>query len=96
MTEKILVIKIGATGDVIRTTTLLHLFPNAEITWITASYNKLILPQHHPALHRIVAIEELHGSGIPEEHFNRIISLDDDLKCASLASSISHDTLFGA
>ena len=96
MTEKILVIKIGATGDVIRTTTLLHLFPNAAITWITASYNKLILPQHNPALQRILAIEDIAASGVLEEHFDRIISLDDDMKCASLASSISHDKLFGA
>jgi hypothetical protein len=34
----VLIMKLGATGDVVRTTTLLHKFPN-NVTWITEAKN---------------------------------------------------------
>jgi hypothetical protein len=38
----VLIMKLGATGDVVRTTTLLHKFPNT-VTWITEGKNTILL-----------------------------------------------------
>jgi heptosyltransferase-2 len=40
---KLLIIKLGAAGDVVRTTTLLHAFANAEIDWLTLPRNAPLL-----------------------------------------------------
>ena len=41
--EKILIIKTGAAGDVLRTTSLLRALPNYEITWVVGEANKELL-----------------------------------------------------
>ncbi len=94
--SKIAIIKIGATGDVVRTSVLLHLYKNDEITWITAKHNIAVLPFKQLNLVKIVAIEDIAASGIMDEKFDFIISLDDDMKCASLASALKSNHLFGA
>jgi heptosyltransferase-2 len=94
--SKIAIIKIGATGDVVRTTVLLRLFINDDITWITAAKNIEVLPQHMPNLSRIVAIEAIQESGVLAEHFDYVISLDDDILCAKVASLLVTNSLFGA
>src|SRR5687767_4085624 len=38
----VLIVKLGATGDVVRTTTLLRRF-DGRVTWLTASKNKPLL-----------------------------------------------------
>jgi heptosyltransferase-2 len=96
MSKKIVIIKIGATGDVVRTTVLLHLYANDEITWITAKHNIAILPFQRKNLKRVIAIDEVENSGILNEQFDFVISLDDDFKCATLASKFKTVDLFGA
>lgn len=96
MSKRIVIIKIGATGDVVRTTVLLHLYANDEITWITAKHNIAILPFKRQNLKRIIAIDDIESSGIFDEQFDFVISLDDDLKCASIASRLKTDRIFGA
>lgn len=96
MSKKIVIIKIGATGDVVRTTVLLHLFANDEITWITAKHNVAILPFKQANLKKVIAIDDVEQSGIFQEAFDLVISLDDDVKCATLASRIKSKQLFGA
>ncbi len=93
---KIAVIKTGATGDVVRTTVLLHLFRNDEVTWVTARNNIQVLPAKQDNLVRTIAIEEAHDAPSLHEHYDLVISLDDDLICASLADRISKSELFGA
>jgi ADP-heptose:LPS heptosyltransferase len=39
---KILIIKLGATGDVVRTSTLLHVL-ESEIHWLTSDSNTVML-----------------------------------------------------
>ncbi len=96
MSRKIVIIKIGATGDVVRTTVLLYLFANDEITWITAKHNIAILPFKQPNLKKVIAIDDVEQSGILQDTFDLVISLDDDFKCATLASKIKTKQLFGA
>lgn len=96
MSKKIVIIKIGATGDVVRTTVLLHLFANDEITWITAKHNIAILPFKQANLKKVIAIDDVEQSGILKDAFDLAISLDDDVKCATLASKMKTKQLFGA
>jgi heptosyltransferase-2 len=92
MQGKILVIKKGASGDVIRTSTLLH-FIKGNITWVTHSYNKVFLPHHHNSLKRILSFEET--GVLSNEKFDIVISLDDDDECATLATSIHSNEIIG-
>lgn len=92
MQGKILVIKKGASGDVIRTSTLLH-FLKGDVTWVTHAYNKVFLPQQHNVLKRILAFEET--SVILNEKFDSVISLDDDDECATLATTINSGEIIG-
>jgi len=94
--SKIVIIKTGATGDVVRTTVLLHLYRNDEITWVTARNNIAVLPARQPNLVRVIAIDDVAGSGLLDEQFDRVISLDDDEKCAKLASAFKAASVFGA
>lgn len=92
---KIAIIKIGATGDVVRTSVLLHLFRNDEITWITAKHNIPVLPFRRDNLTAVLALEDI-GTGSLPQRFDLVVSLDDDLKCASLASRLDAAAIFGA
>jgi heptosyltransferase II len=94
--SKIVIIKTGATGDVVRTTVLLHLYRNDDITWVTARHNIAVLPFKQPNLSRVIAFDDVAGSGLLEQHFDRVISLDDDEKCAKLASAFNAAAIFGA
>jgi heptosyltransferase-2 len=85
MMQRNLVIKKGATGDVVRTTVLLHLLPG-HTTWVTDAYNRDILPRRHPALRRILSMDE--AGTLADETFDRVVSLDDEPACARLASSV--------
>lgn len=93
---KIAIIKVGATGDVVRTSSLLHLFHRDEITWITARMNIAVLPLQRSNLRSVVAIEEIYGHEALNEEFDLVISLDDDSQCAQLATSLKTKQLFGA
>jgi len=97
MKKKILIIKTGATGDVVRTSVLLHALINDEVTWITAKKNIFVLPDRFPALSRIVAIEDnANCENLKTDIFDLILSLDDDIESVKLASSLCCKKLTGA
>jgi heptosyltransferase-2 len=83
---KILVIKTGAAGDVVRTTVLLNVLEGA-ITWVIDSRYKHILPVNHPNLQRVITLEEALPA-LQHEIFDHIISLEEDIDCALLACRI--------
>jgi len=90
--KKILIIKTGASGDVVRTTTLLHLFNNDKIVWITKGVNCDLLPQKQKNL-TILDINKISTQNL--DHFDLIISLDDEFLCAQIATETSKDKLVG-
>ncbi len=94
--ETILIIKIGATGDVVRTTTLLHLYKNCQVHWVTAAHNRAVLPQQNPCLQHIYSLQQAQTGALNNLHFDLIISLDDDTECAQLASLLKSTRIFGA
>ena len=77
---KILLIKTGAAGDVVRTTILLNAL-QGSITWVIDSRYQGILPTWHPNLHRIVTLDNALTT-LQHEIFDHTISLEEDAACA--------------
>lgn len=95
--EKVLIIKTAATGDVVRTTTLLHCFKEDEIWWITARMNIDILPKQQACLKNIIAIEDLATTNpFKNDIFDLVLSLDDDKESIDLLEKINYVKLIGA
>jgi len=86
--ERILIIKLGAIGDVIRTTPLLRrlrqAYPQAEITWLTLSPE--ILPSE---VDRALGFELSNIISLQSDHFDLLINLDKDREAIALAASVS-------
>lgn len=91
---KILIIKLGAIGDVIRTTPLLHRFakdyPDYEIWWLT--YTPEVLPA---SIDKILKFNLESTLWLNEVHFDWLINLDKDPQACALASTISADKKSG-
>ena len=90
---KILLIKTGAAGDVVRTTVLLNAL-QGSVTWVIDSRYKAILPTRHPHLHRIITLNEALDV-LQHEIFDHTISLEENAECALLASRIPTKKLTG-
>jgi heptosyltransferase-2 len=86
---KVLIIKLGAPGDVVRTTPVLRELhktkQQAHITWIT-DIGSLPIIENNPFIDRLWdrSVETL--SRLHTEEFDRVLSLDNSGDCASLAS----------
>lgn len=91
--NKILIIKLGALGDVLRTTPLLRIL-EGNITWVTSEGATPLLLRN-PFIHRLECIEGLQES-LAGEHFDLVLSLEDDLPAAFLASSVKAQRLIGS
>jgi heptosyltransferase-2 len=90
---KILLIKTGAAGDIVRTTVLLNL-PHSSFTWVIDSRYQYLLPANHPSIARIITLDEA-AQALQHESFDYTISLEEDPVCALLASTIPTKKLVG-
>ncbi len=88
ISDKILIIKLGAIGDVIRTTPLLRKlreeFPSAQITWLT--YTPDILNSNW--VDRILNVSPENIEFLKNFEFDWLINLDKDALAISLTNSI--------
>jgi len=87
-----LIIKLGATGDVVRTTPLLHRL-DGEITWITAVNNAVLL-EHLQENLRVLSWEEREQA--LDRHYDLGINLEDTLEVAQLLKRVKCSEIFGA
>ena len=93
-TGRILIIKLGATGDVIRTTVLLpairKAFPNHEIWWLT--YTPDIVPStvHKRLKYSLESLQTIQSMA-----FDVVINLDKDAHACALAAIVETKTLHG-
>ncbi len=95
--SKILIIKTGATGDVVRTTVLLHQFLQDEVFWVTKRMNMEILPQKLPCLAHVLPIEDEQTKiTLSQQTFDLVLSLDDDKQSIDLLNYLSTKQLIGA
>ncbi len=92
--SKILIIKLGAIGDVIRTTPLIHklreVHPRAQIWWLT------LTPEVLPSTLDVILPFTLQSiASLNATAFDIIINLDKDREACALASTLSATTKKG-
>jgi heptosyltransferase II len=88
----VLIIKIGATGDVVRTTPLLRRF-DGPVSWITAA-NNLSLLQGIDREVRCVSWEN--RKRVSNTAYDLVINLEDDRETSRFLKELKFKQLFGA
>jgi ADP-heptose:LPS heptosyltransferase len=95
--RKILIVKLDAIGDVLRTTCILpainEKYPNSHITWITKSDSISILNNKY--INRVVCFEDNYLNYLLDEEFDIGICLDSGYRSASLLSSANCEEKYG-
>ncbi len=89
-----LIIKLGAMGDVVRTTVLLHIL-GGDIYWVTNRECMPLLPADSRFIKEIIDVNNAEES-LSKIDFNLILSLDDDPGGARLATILNKDKLIGS
>jgi lipopolysaccharide heptosyltransferase II len=87
-----LIVKLNATGDVVRTTTVLHRLAG-DVTWITAKMNVELLVGCSARL-RCLAWED-RGLAL-DRSYDLVINLEDEADTATFVSQVQHAQRFGA
>ncbi|MFT4539465.1 MAG: heptosyltransferase-2 [Planctomycetota bacterium] len=103
---EILIIKTGALGDVLRTTSILpglhERFPDARVTWITAPSARDLVVRHRLVAETIDLNVKDAGACVllqlelAQRAWSWVISLDDELSLCSLAHAMRTERLSGA
>lgn len=87
--ERVLIVKLDAMGDVLRTTALLpalsEAHPGAAITWITRPESKPLL-ENNPYLHEVIAYGPDVLVRLAVQTFHRVINLDAGKLSAGLTA----------
>ncbi len=89
---EVLIVKLNATGDVVRTTPLLRRF-EGRVTWITASRNLVLVEGLRKGL-RCLAWEQRELAR--DRVYDLVVNLEDEVEVAEFAGSVRHGRLFGA
>jgi heptosyltransferase-2 len=103
---RILILKTGALGDVLRTTSILpglaKRFPDLRVTWVTAPAAKALVDRH-PLVGRTLTVDPKDESAIAKlslglqlERFEWVLSLDDETPLCRLASESQARRVSGA
>ena len=87
-----LIVKLNATGDVVRTTSLLRRL-GGPITWVTARGNLSLLQGVRTDL-QCLAWDERDRAA--DRHYDLVINLEDEGDTAAFVRTISAERLFGA
>jgi ADP-heptose:LPS heptosyltransferase len=88
----VLIVKLGATGDVVRTTPLLRRLASS-VTWITAAKNAVFLEGLTDNLRQFSWEERTRALDIP---YDLAINLEDTLEVALFLKSVRAAEIFGA
>ncbi|HEX9422935.1 MAG TPA: hypothetical protein VF899_06805 [Pyrinomonadaceae bacterium] len=88
----VLIIKLGATGDVVRTTPLLRRL-NGKVSWITAEKNLALLE----GIDREVScVSWENRRRVADTVYDLVINLEDDLETSRFLKELKFKQLFGA
>ncbi len=88
----VLIVKLGATGDVVRTTTLLRRL-SRSVTWITAAKNAVLLDGLSDNLRHFSWEARARALDIP---YDLVINLEDTLEVAMFLKKVGPAEIFGA
>ncbi|MCF6150577.1 MAG: glycosyltransferase family 9 protein [Candidatus Kuenenia sp.] len=98
MGKRILIIKLAAIGDVLRTTPILPVlkerYPSSYITWITDRASLPVL-EDNPFIDRLLFVNLENTLRLQVEKFDLLICLDKDATATSLASIVKAETKLG-
>jgi len=89
---KILIIKLGAAGDVLRTTTLFNVL-KGEVHWLTSDLNMVLLKG---ASQISDCIPFSKRTDLRHRSYDLVINLEDTLEAALLLKEIQYKDLFGS
>jgi len=98
--DRMLIIKLGASGDVLRTTPILPALrerhPNAQISWLTDESAREVL-QANPLIDRLLLYNLETVLRLQVEEFSRLICLDKEARATALAMTVraGHKNGFG-
>ncbi|MDR3401009.1 MAG: glycosyltransferase family 9 protein [Chthoniobacter sp.] len=87
-----LILKLGATGDVVRTTPLLKHLPG-EVAWVTAAKNVPLLAGLTRTLHCVAWEQRAQLCG---REYDLVINLEDTAEVARFLPELKYKKLFGA
>jgi len=94
--KQILIIKLGAIGDVLRTTSILKPLKNKHapcfITWVTKKESFGLLENNS----LIDKLAEINDKSLLKKKYYLVISLDDDYEACELASKLKKEELIGS
>ncbi len=88
----ILILKLNATGDVVRTATLLRRL-EGDVTWITAATNAVLLTGTTPAVRCLTWDERERAL---DRRYELVISLEDEEEVARFVKQVQRHRIFGA
>jgi hypothetical protein len=88
----VLIIKLGATGDVVRTTPLLRRL-DGKVSWVTAEKNLALLEGIDREV-RCVSWENRRR--VANAHYDLVINLEDDQETSEFLNELRFEQLFGA
>ena len=92
----ILIIKLGAIGDVLRTTSLApalkEKYPQAKIDWVTKE-NAFQMLKSNPHIDNIFSIEKIEKLS---KKYDLVLNFDDEEPACQLASNVQKNKLIGA
>ncbi len=95
---KILIIKLGAMGDVVRTTPLIDViqrrFPAYHLTWLVDDKSRIFL-DGNPSVHRVISYGIESVLRLRVEEFDIVFSLDKEVRAASIAQMVKAEHKFG-
>lgn len=98
MGKRILIIKLAAIGDVLRTTPILpalkEKYPQSHISWITDQSSLSVL-EENPYIDRLLTANYENALRLQVEKFDIVICLDKDTVASSLASLVKADQKLG-
>lgn len=89
---RLLLVKLGARGDVLRTTPLLTALrrsePGAHLTWVTRRESiELLRPLEE--IDRLVALDAETAEALAQERFDRVLCLDEAPEATALATRVA-------
>jgi heptosyltransferase-2 len=95
--KRILILKLGALGDVVRTSFFLpgisRKYINAKISWLTEK-NAADLLRFNPFVDKIYTVDD--SAELVYQYFDLVFSCDEDSKAMKALSEIKHTELIGA
>jgi ADP-heptose:LPS heptosyltransferase len=89
---KTLIVKLNATGDVVRTTCILRRLAGS-VTWLTAPLN---VPLLQGIAQNVRCLSWDQRDTVLEDHYDLLINLEDEIEVAAFAKRVSHHQAFGA